>query len=209
MTITPEIMHAIIEWTIALASSLGYFGVFLLMTIESSFIPFPSELILIPTGVLIQRGEMSLFLVFSAALIGSILGALINYYLALKLGRRAVKSLINKYGSFFLLSDKTVSKSDSFFQKHGSIATLTGRLLPGIRQIVSLPAGFSKMHLGKFVFYTGLGAGLWALVLIYLGILFGENQALIEQNLFLASLIVAAFVLAVILIYLLINKKSS
>jgi membrane protein DedA with SNARE-associated domain len=203
-----EIFHQTVEFLVSTIGSLDYLGVFLLMTIESSFIPFPSEIILIPAGVLIARGEMSITMVFVAALAGSLAGALINYFLALHLGRRLVNKLLKKYGKIFFINPKSIEKSESYFKKHGEITTFIGRLIPGIRQLISLPAGFSRMSLPKFTFYTALGAGIWSAILIYLGFLFGENQALIEQNLSIITMLLISISLIIILIYILIRKKN-
>ena len=201
-----ELFQNSVETIINLIGSLGYTGIFLLMTIESSFIPFPSEVVLIPAGVLIQRGEMSLYLVFLAGLLGSLAGALINYFLAFYLGRAFTKKIISVYGKFLFISEKNVLKSEEFFNKHGEITTFVGRLIPVIRQLISLPAGFSKMNLARFSLFTSFGAGIWAAILIYLGIAFGENQEIINQNLNLVTLVLILLALVIILIYLMHQK---
>jgi len=197
-----EIFHAITEWLVSTIGALGYFGIFLLMTIESSFIPFPSEVIMIPAGVLIARGEMSFWLVFFAGLLGSLVGAYFNYYFALYFGRSIVNKLTLKYGRFFLITTKSLDKSDKFFKNHGEITTFIGRLIPVIRQLISLPAGFAKMNIAKFSFYTALGAGIWCLVLVAIGYTFGANQDLIQENLTKVTLITSLICVMIVGVYM-------
>jgi len=188
--------------------SWGYPGICALMAIESSFIPFPSEVVLIPAGVLVSRGEMSGILVLVSGILGSIIGALVNYYLALYLGRAAVNKLALKFGSFFLIGEKSILKADEFFKKHGEITTFIGRLLPGIRQLISLPAGFSRMKMTPFLIYTILGSGIWSLILILLGYFLGENESLIKQNLKTISLITALACLIIVGIYIAVKRRK-
>ena len=171
----------------------GYFGIFLLMTIESSFIPFPSEIVLIPAGYLVSQEQMSLWAVMACALGGSLAGAFINYYLALFVGRR----FLARYGKYFFIKENALKKMDDYFEKHGPISTFIGRLIPGIRQLISIPAGLAKMDIKLFSLYTALGAGIWALILVLLGYFIGENQELIKEYLkqITLSLIVVLIVL--------------
>ena len=165
------LVDLIFEW--------GYLGIFIMMAIESSFIPFPSEIVLIPAGYLASKGDMSIVMIMSAALGGSMVGAFINYYLALTLGRK----LLTKYGKYFFIKENALDKMDSYFAKHGHISTFTGRLIPGIRQLISIPAGLARMNLVQFSIFTAFGAGIWALVLTLLGYFIGENQELIDTYL--------------------------
>jgi len=171
----------------------GYLGIFFLMTIESSFIPFPSEIILIPAGYLASQGQMSIGMIMLSGLGGSMLGAFINYYLALTLGRKMLK----RYGKYFFIKESALDKMDDFFLKHGHISTFTGRLIPGIRQLISIPAGIARMNLAVFSIYTALGAGIWALILTMLGYYIGENQELID--IYLKQIIIVVVVLLILL----------
>jgi len=171
----------------------GYIGIFCLMAIESSFIPFPSEIILIPAGYLASKGDMSIAMIMSSALSGSLVGAFINYYLALSMGRKILK----KYGKYFFIKESALEKMDNYFEKHGHISTFIGRLIPGIRQLISIPAGIARMNLAVFAIYTALGAGIWALILVMLGYFIGENQELID--IYLKQITIGVVVILIIL----------
>lgn len=202
-----NILSAITNFLINLIDVGSYWGIFILMTIESSFIPFPSEVVMIPAGYLVYQGKMSLPLAFSAGLLGSIVGALFNYYLAFYLGRNIVDKLVSKYGKIFFLDSNSIHKSEAFFSKYGDITTFVGRLIPVIRQLISLPAGFAKMKLSKFIVYTSLGAGIWVAVLLSIGYFFGANQEIINQNLNVISRVILILVILVIAIYLFVKNK--
>ncbi|MDP3758202.1 MAG: DedA family protein [Candidatus Daviesbacteria bacterium] len=197
-----EFFSQIIEGLLAIIAKFGYFGIFIGMTIESSFFPFPSEIVMIPAGALIASGQMTFFWVFFAGLLGSLAGALINYFLAFFLGRKTINFLVLKYGKFFLLGKKGLERSDIYFKKHGEITTFIGRLIPVVRQLISLPAGFSKMNLFRFCLFTSLGAGIWTAILIYLGYLFGNNLELIKSNMTLIFLVIFIFLLIILIGYL-------
>ncbi len=203
-----ELVQSLTISLISLIDSLGYIGIFILMTVESSFIPFPSEVVLIPAGALIQQGEMSFSFVFTAALLGSLAGALINYFLALYLGRRVVRVIVRNYGRYFLLDEAKLDKVDKYFENHGEITTFVGRLLPGIRQLISLPAGLARMNMTRFLTYTALGAGIWSLILIMIGITLGNNSALIEQNLDIITIAIFLISITIIIGYIIAKRKN-
>ena len=155
---------------------LNYFWVTVLMAIESSFIPFPSEVVVPPAAYKAATGEMDLFLVILFATIGSDIGALVNYYLAKYLGRPIVyKFAASRLGRLCLLSLEKVEKAEGYFVKNGVTSTLVGRLVPGIRQLISIPAGLSGMPVGRFLLYTTIGAGAWNVVLALLGWFIGKT----------------------------------
>lgn len=192
-------LHGIIDWLVAAVADWSYAGIVLLMAIESSFIPFPSEVVLIPAGYLAQQGVMNPLFVLIASLLGSLIGAFVNYGLALWVGR----PFLERYGRYVLISPPTLHKTDRFFARHGAISTFTGRLIPGIRQLISIPAGLARMPLIPFALYTALGAGLWSLVLIALGYVIGDNAVLIREHLTLATSATLIGVALMLLIYVL------
>lgn len=183
----------------------GYPGIFILMAIESSFIPFPSEIVLVPAGYLASQEKMNIVLIAINAIGGSMVGAFINYYLAYFVGRR----FLQRFGKYFFISEKTLHKMDVFFEKHGSISTFTGRLVPAVRQLISIPAGLAHMNLVKFSIYTALGAGLWSMVLILLGYFIGENQELINQYLKQITFTIVILVIMFSIIYYKIKIKKA
>ncbi|MCI7643312.1 MAG: DedA family protein [Lentisphaeria bacterium] len=159
------------------AHTWGFLIIFVFMTIESSFIPFPSEIIMIPAGFMAYRGDLTfgspltaMMMAIFVGLLGSMAGAYINYYLAYKLGR----PLLHKYGKYFFLPEKKLDRAEELFRHYGELTTFVCRLLPAIRQLISIPAGLVKMNFWRFSFFTALGAGIWVVVLTLLGWYFGH-----------------------------------
>ena len=186
-------LTTVINFIVETVSSLGYAGIFIMMFLESSFFPFPSEVVMIPAGYLAYKGEMNMYLVILFGILGSLAGALFNYYFAIKLGR----TFLMKYGKYVLISEETILKMEDFFKKHGHISTFSGRLIPVVRQYISLPAGLARMNLFVFSLYTSLGAGIWVAILAVLGYYLGGNEALIKE--YLHTIIVVILILLTIL----------
>ena len=186
-------LTSIVNFIVETVGSLGYAGIFIMMFLESSFFPFPSEVVMIPAGYLAYKGEMNMFIAIAVGILGSLAGALFNYYLAVKFGRK----FLIKYGKYFFIKEPTIVKMEEFFKSHGHISTFSGRLIPAVRQYISFPAGLARMNLFVFCIYTSLGAGIWVIILTLLGYFLGGNEALIKE--YLHTIIIVILVLLAIL----------
>jgi membrane protein DedA with SNARE-associated domain len=174
-----EIFKDAADWYL---SNINYASIAVLMAIESSFIPFPSEIVVPPAAWKAAQGKLNIGLVLLFSTLGAMIGAIFNYYFALFLGRRLLYRFAGTRNAHFLLINETsIEKSEDFFRKHGRISTFIGRLVPAIRQLISLPAGLAKMNMGSFLFYTALGAGLWNIILILLGCFLYTQKPLLER----------------------------
>ncbi|MBU0657085.1 MAG: DedA family protein [Gammaproteobacteria bacterium] len=198
-------LHDFIDWVLATVEAWGYLGIFIAMAMESTVLPVPSELVVIPAGMLAYQGKMSLLGVILASTTGSLLGATINYIFAMWVGR----PFLEKYGKYFFVRPALLHKTDDFFTKHGAISTFTGRLIPGIRHLISLPAGLVRMNFASFAFYTTFGAGLWSVVLALFGYFIGGSQAVIEENKMLIVAGTLGFVALVIAGYYFWQKRQT
>ena len=164
--------------------NMNYTTITILMTVESSFIPFPSEIVVPPAAYIASQpgSHLNIFLVVLFATIGAMLGALINYFLAIYLGRPLVyKFAGSKIGHLLLLDKDKIMNAEAYFNKKGKISTFVGRLVPGIRQLISIPAGLARMNIASFLLYTFLGAGIWNAILAYLGYILHGQQDLINK----------------------------
>jgi membrane protein DedA with SNARE-associated domain len=171
-------LHSIVQWLVEAVSALGYTGIILLMTIESSFIPFPSELVMPPAGYLAAQGRMDPLLAVLAGTFGSILGALFNYWFAIRVG----EPFLRRYGKYFFVSAEHLDRAEGFFARHGEISTFIGRLVPVVRQLISIPAGMARVPLGRFVVFTAVGAGIWCGILVYIGWFVGRHEATLVEG---------------------------
>ena len=189
-----SIIQEVEQWYDA---NMNYTNITILMTIESSFIPFPSEIVIPPAAYVASKPEsdLNIFLVVLFGTLGAIIGALINYYLALWLGRPIIyKFADSKLGHLCLLSSEKIKKAEDYFNDHGKVSTFIGRLVPGIRQLISIPAGLAKMNLGSFILYTTLGAGIWNTILAFIGYLAHGQADLINKYSHELSVVVLALV---------------
>ena len=193
------------------ANNMNYLSITLLMTVESSFIPFPSEIVIPPAAYVAGKEDSSLhatnsyplnvLLIVLFGTIGALLGAIINYFLALWLGRPIIYAFADsKIGHLCLLSSEKVKKAEDYFNDHGKISTFVGRLIPGIRQLISIPAGLSKMNFGQFIFYTFLGASIWNIVLAVLGYIAHGQMELIHEYSHELSIAIMAL-LGIVIVY--------
>lgn len=194
-----------VQFIVNTVSAWGYPGIFLMMALESSFFPFPSEVVMIPAGYLAYTGQMNLAWVMLSGISGSLAGALFNYWLAAQLGR----PFLLRYGKYVLFKPHHLQRMEAFFARHGHISTFTGRLIPGVRQYISLPAGLAHMKLTTFSLYTGLGAGTWAILLVMLGYMLGHNEAAIRDNLHWMTLATLGVVAVIVLLYIHIRLKQT
>jgi len=197
------------HWLLEGVARLGYPGIFLLMALESSLFPFPSEVVVPPAAYLAALGEMNLAAVILSGAIGSLAGAWFNYFLALKWGRPALRGFLRRYGRYLFLSEGALLRVEIFFAHHGHISTFVGRLLPGVRQYISLPAGLGRMNPWLFSLFTALGAGIWVTVLALCGYWVGKNQALLQKALHQAGVGATLFALFCVALYAgLISRKG-
>ncbi len=197
-------IHEIINWLVSTIGSMGYTGIFLLMAMESSVIPIPSEVVMPPAGYLVQQGKMDMLWVILSGTMGSLVGAYANYFAARYLGR----PLLLKYGKYVWITEEHFDKVEKYFNDHGEISTFIGRLLPVIRHLISLPAGLAGMNHLKFTAYTLLGAGIWVTVLTWIGYFIGANQELIMKYSHEAVIDVIAFSVVLVGIYVWLHKRK-
>ena len=185
------------EFTVSFVDKAGYLGILIMMTLESTFVPLPSELVMPQAGYLAAMGKMSIWIAILMATLGSILGALINYGLAYWLGR----PFFMRYGKYILCPPEKFTKMENFFLRHGEVGTFTGRMIVGVRHFISFPAGLARMNLMRFCIYTGVGAGLWAAVLAWIGFVAGKNKDLLHVYYREAALALFVFCIVVLAVY--------
>ena len=207
------------NWLSTLLGQLNYGTIFLLMLLESTVIPVPSELVVSPAAYHAAAGNLNIWLIILFATLGADIGATINYIAGFYLGRPIIYRFSNSnFGHFCMLNQHKVEKSEKYFNDHGMVATITGRLIPGIRHLISIPAGLSKMSYWKFLLYTTLGAGIWNCILAslgwYLHSIVPEEQLsdkILEYGEYIKVIIMTLIAIAVIyyMIKYLINRRKN
>jgi membrane protein DedA with SNARE-associated domain len=202
-----EVFQSVVEWYM---SNLNYFTIALLMVIESSFIPFPSEVVIPVAAYKAAQGDLNIFGVVLSGTAGALGGALINYYLAVYLGRPIIYRFANSaFGKMLLLSKDKIVHAESYFLKNGKSSTLVGRLVPAVRQLISIPAGLAKMNIRDFILFTLIGAGLWNIILAVIGFYLYEIREQIFPYLgHILIAIGAGFILYLVIKGIIKNKKN-
>ena len=171
-------LAAFLAW-VEIIKSLGYIGVLIAVFIESTFVPIPSEITLIPAGFAAAKGEMSITILYICSIVGSTSGALLNYWIAYRFG----EPLLLRYGKYFFINKEKLNKMKRFFLKYGGISVFLGRFLPGLKHFITFPAGIARMPIYAFTLYSALGSGIWCALFLYMGYTIGENEELIGEYL--------------------------
>jgi membrane protein DedA with SNARE-associated domain len=201
-----QLFDSLISATINFINEIGYLGIFLGMFLESTLVPIPSELVMIPVGIsaAMKQSTLNIYLATAAGIAGNVAGAIFSYYLASALGRK----ILLKIGKYFFIKEKTIINIENFFKKHGAISVFIGRLLPGFRHFISLPAGLAKMDFKKFTYYTTAGSAIWTTTLVALGFFIGDNLELIGK--YLHTIIVATAIGCLLIFgYFVFKKKKA
>ncbi len=196
-----------VEWIVNTMDSLGYWGIGLLMFLENLFPPIPSELIMPLAGFTISQGKLEFAPVLLAGVFGTVVGALPWYYAGKILGEQRLKNLADRYGRWLNISSKDITKSTRWFDKHGGKAVFFGRLVPGIRTLISLPAGISNMPILPFLVYSTIGTTLWVGLLTYAGYILGDNYGVVEKYIAPVSKIVLAILVTAFIIWLVKKRR--
>lgn len=195
-------------WIEHMMNSMGYFGIALLMFLENVFPPLPSELIMPYAGFAAARGELSLIGVTLAGAVGSLVGQLPLYYLGKIVGKERLKRWADRHGQWLTLSGEDIEKANGWFDRHGGKAVLLGRVVPGVRSLISIPAGFAHMNLPLFLLYSGIGTTIWAGLLAYLGSLLGRNYETVGRYLGPATYVVLGLLVVVAAMQIVRRRKA-
>ncbi|MCC7305071.1 MAG: DedA family protein [Alphaproteobacteria bacterium] len=198
-------MESLIHFLVEFVHALGYAGLFIMTMLESTFLPIPSEITMIPAGYLVHEGKFALVPAYLCSVAGTLAGALINYWIAWRWGR----GLLLRHPKIFFVTEEKLLKIEKFFARHGHISVFTGRLIFGVRHFISFPAGLAKMDLKEFCFYTAAGAAIWVAVLMGAGYMIGRNEAAMHEMLPVIKNAVLLFVALLIGVYVYRQKKKN
>lgn len=201
-------MNQISEWVLAIMAKFGYLGIIFAMFAENVFPPIPSEVIMPAAGFAVARGDLNLLLVIIAGTLGSVLGALPLYYFGSLFNKQRLIDFTEKYGKYVFVKPDDVISADDWFNKHGKKAVFFGRMVPGIRSLISIPAGMNKMPLLPFIIFTTAGAAIWTTLLTLAGYHFGKNYEVIERFLAPYSKIFLGAAIVIVIIWLLRRRMS-
>jgi membrane protein DedA with SNARE-associated domain len=191
------VLEQVIQWILKTVHEWGYTGIVIMMAVESTILPFPSEAALIPAGWLAAQGKMDPFISIFCGALGSLIGASANYGVSMWLGR----PIMERIGGYVFVSPDKLDAADRYFAQHGEITTFIGRLIPGIRHLISIPAGIARMNYPRFAFYTTFGAAVWSAVLVAIGYVVGANEDLWRPMLHKATLWLFGGIVVVIAVY--------
>lgn len=203
------ILETVGAWIINLISKTGYIGIFLAMAIESCLIPLPSEVTMPFAGALAASGELNLILVSLAGAFGNLVGSWGAYWIGIKFPEKIILKFINKWGKFLLLSEHEYEKSKSWLKKYGNPVSFFSRLLPGIRTVISLPAGVARINFLQFSAYTFLGSLIWSFLLALVGYKLGENWESVKQYFHKLDIVIIVGFIAAVGIYIYLHMKKS
>lgn len=195
-------IEALSHFIIELIKSTNYLGIFVLMFLESALIPIPSEITMPFSGFLASKGDLSFIAIVAVGTLANLLGSLAAYYLGYFLEETVLLNLVKKYGKFILLSEHEYHRTEKWFKKYGDKIVLVSRLLPGIRTVISLPAGMFEMDIKKFVIYTTIGCLIWSFVLTYIGFVLGENWNSLEPIYRKFEFIIVALLILGVVLYI-------
>ena len=202
-----ETFQPFIDWYL---SNINYFTITVLMAIESSFVPLPSELVIPPAAYLAVEGKLNLWLIIFFSTIGCVLGALFNYILSFYLGRKIIYALAgSRWARIFFITPEKVQHAERYFLKNGNTSTFIGRLLPGIRHLISIPAGLSKMNLKKFIIYTALGSALWNAILAIMSYILVDKWEVYFREITWGFIIIGVGFVGYLVVRAMKNKKES
>lgn len=202
-------MNQISEWVLGIMAKFGYFGIVFAMFAENVFPPIPSEVIMPAAGFAASKGDLNLLLVILAGTLGAVLGALPLYYLGSVFDEERLVTFTKKYGKYVFIKPDEVKSANKWFDKHGKKAVFFGRMVPGIRSLISIPAGMNKMPMASFLLLTAVGSSVWAAILAVAGYYLGENYEIVQSTLAPYSKVILILAVVIIIGWIIKKRRSS